>query len=151
MAFDNPITPVVPPIFKQPSPKEKVPGAGFGNYGATDFKRSHGEVPLEAGREANLQTITDQGAARGSQYAQEAGLNEQQQAEEQFQVNQSQAVLRASMQETSWVHGLTQLGFDEKFAMTLLQEHQRSEQEHQQEYVRLVTTLAKLVVTVAAA
>jgi hypothetical protein len=118
-----------------------------GTYYNSDFKAATGEGKLPAAQEKDLTDLGAAANARTAQYAEMGGLSSSQIAEENYNTDQSQAILKASMQETSWVHAITQLGFDERTAMMMLEETKKKQEDTRRHYTNLVTTIAKLVVT----
>jgi len=119
----------------------------IGDFGKSDFGKARGNAPLGKGPQANIDYVGERGVDRANEYAKMAGLNEQQRDEELYQVNQSQAMLKTSMKETSWLHAITQLGFDQREAMRRLEEIKQKERQREQKRMQLVVTVAKLVVT----
>ena len=146
MALKEPL-PKKDAILPEPVPRKAgLRTVGGMDFGHKEFDIAEGKAPLPAAQQANLDEARDSSEARADDYAQRAGLNEQQQAEEHYQINQSQAMLKTSMQETSWQHALTTLGFEEQAVMTMIAEQKKNEAEHRAAYTNLVTTIAKLVV-----
>lgn len=109
-------------------------------------KQATGQAPMEKWQERQLSEIEGVGSEDVESYAKEAKLNQNQKNEMNFHTEQSKAMLRSAMKETSWEHAIVQLGYDSDHARRMLEDAKKHRAAVRARYTGFVTTVAKLVV-----